>query len=85
MRRLGPIAATLSLVALALVCAALWNASEMALRPGWYVHRTPEQGLQPAETFKGWQGAIHDPGQDFGYASTSLIQYTTLQKLPGCD
>lgn len=51
---------------------ALWLASGSALRPAWYVHRTPEQGLQPrdGDPFAAdfWQGVHHDPGADFGYA-----------------
>jgi pimeloyl-ACP methyl ester carboxylesterase len=38
----------------------------MTLRPGWFEHRSPEQGLRPAESFKNWAGKIHDPQLDFG-------------------
>lgn len=72
MRRLAWIAAGLSLVGVVLLAGLVWSASEMALRPGWYEHRTPEQGLSPAQAVEGWQGAIHDPGRDFGYGFEAI-------------
>jgi len=67
MRRLAIALVSLALVAAALLGIGLWSVSEMALRPGWYEHRTPEQGLRPAGEFTGWEGKTNDPEQDFGY------------------
>lgn len=48
----------------------LWVGSSLMLVPPWYVHRTPEEGLQPrTDEFaeESWQGIHRDPQRDFGY------------------
>lgn len=67
MRRLAIASTALLVLVIAGFGAGLWAISEMALRPGWYERRTPEQGLREV-TFDGWQGIVTDPGHDFGYA-----------------
>jgi len=57
-RFLSGIAALLLALVAVSPFALAWYASEQFLRPPWYEHRTPEQGLRPAE----WV----DPGSDFG-------------------
>lgn len=52
--------------------AAAWYAAGLFLRPPWYVHRTPEQGLLPRDgdpwAERHWQGIHRDPERDFGLA-----------------
>jgi len=67
MRLLAAIAASLSLAAVGLLVSGLWLGSELALRPGWYEHRSPHQGLRPADSFASWAGKTHDPKHDFGW------------------
>ncbi|MEE2663639.1 MAG: alpha/beta fold hydrolase [Myxococcota bacterium] len=67
MRLLAAICASLSLAAAGLLGGGLWVGSEMALRPGWYQHRSPQQGLLPAESFANWAGKTHDPERDFSW------------------
>ncbi len=51
------------------VCAIVWLGSNFALRPPWYTHRTPEQGLLPATDFMlDWNWAVGDPRSDLGLA-----------------
>jgi len=51
------------------VCAIVWLGSNFALRPPWYTHRTPEQGLLPATDFMlDWNWAVGDPRTDLGLA-----------------
>jgi dipeptidyl aminopeptidase/acylaminoacyl peptidase len=54
------VAALLVAIAVGSPFALAWYASEQFLRPAWYEHRTPEQGLRP--------GKWTDPRADFGLA-----------------
>jgi len=49
-----------------------WIGSEMVVRPPWYEHRTPEQGLRPIDPetadFFIWNGGYRDPQSDLGLA-----------------
>jgi alpha-beta hydrolase superfamily lysophospholipase len=61
----------------AFVAAVGWLGSNQALRPPWYQHRTPEQGLRPmdpADPDFSWQGGYRDPRADLGldYESVEL-------------
>jgi len=61
---------------LAFVLAVGWLGSNQALRPPWYQHRTPEQGLvpmDPAADFFVWQGGYRDPRTDLG------LDYETVE------
>jgi alpha-beta hydrolase superfamily lysophospholipase len=69
--RRGIAAACVASVGLAgaLLAGAAWLGSSQALRPPWYQHRTPEQGLapmDPADEFFVWQGGYRDPQADLG-------------------
>ncbi len=50
------------------VLAAIWFGSELVMKPPWYEHRTPEQGLKPPDAFMlaGWSPGLNDPETDFG-------------------
>ncbi len=75
------------LVALAIFASVVWWASSAALKPPWYEHRSPAQGLAPREgdpyAEQGWQGVYRDPGRDFGYAfeevSFAAVDGSTLR------
>ena len=70
-----------AVLALALVVAVGWVGSNQALRPPWYQHRSPEQGLvplDPAATFFIWQGGYRDPRTDLG------LDYETVE-FPAVD
>lgn len=60
--------------------AALWIFSGMAMRPGWYEHRTPKQGLRPvdAERAKSWGKGTRNPLRDFGIPFED-VEFTTAQ------
>jgi len=65
-RRILVVAAALLLAG---VCAIVWLGSNFALRPPWYAHRTPEQGLLPPTDFMlEWNWAVGDPRTDLGLA-----------------
>jgi len=75
-------------LALSAVCfAVLWVASGATLKPRWYEHRIPEQGLAPRDGDpyyeEGWQGVYRDPRRDFGYAfedvSFAAVDGSTLR------
>jgi fermentation-respiration switch protein FrsA (DUF1100 family) len=70
LRKLATGAAIAALVAISGLAIAVWIFSGMAIRPDWYEHRTPEQGLKPvdAEREKFWGKGIRNPRQDFGIA-----------------
>lgn len=55
---------------LLLVVGGIWYGSEMVMKPPWYEHRTPEQGLRPPNDFmlEGWAPGLNDPKTDFGVA-----------------
>ena len=55
---------------LLLVVAAIWFGSGAILKPPWYEHRTPDQGLKPPDDFmrNGWAPGLNDPRTDFGIA-----------------
>jgi pimeloyl-ACP methyl ester carboxylesterase len=75
-RRLVWLAGTLVMILVLALGAGLWRDATRTIRPPWYTHRTPEQGLVPRDgdwlAEKGLLGKIHDPGQDFGYAFESV-------------
>jgi fermentation-respiration switch protein FrsA (DUF1100 family) len=70
LRRAVTVASIASLgLAAAGVAGVGWLGSNQALRPPWYRHRTPEQGLvpmDPAADFFIWQGGYRDPRTDLG-------------------
>lgn len=55
---------------LLLVVAAIWYGSGLVMKPPWYEHRNPEQGLRPPNAFmlEGWAPGLNDPRTDFGLA-----------------
>lgn len=68
-------------LALALVVAVGWMGSNQALRPPWYRHRSPEQGLvpmDPAAAYFIWEGGYRDPRTDLG------LDYETVE-FPAVD
>src|SRR5512134_340656 len=51
------------------VAAVGWIGSNQALRPPWYQHRTPQQGLlplDPGDPQFSWRGGYRDPRADLG-------------------
>lgn len=73
--RLGAAAAVILGI---LTGAAIWTLSGMAMRPGWYEHRTPKQGLRPAdaEREKTWGKGTRNPFRDFGIPFED-VEFTT--------
>jgi dipeptidyl aminopeptidase/acylaminoacyl peptidase len=72
MKRLAGITGSLAALALSALTAGVWWTSEMTLRPEWHEHRTPAEGLRPADDFAPWGGRTHEPERDFGYAFESI-------------
>ena len=64
------ILATLAVLLVAGLAAIVWLGSNFALRPPWYEHRTPEQGLLPATPFmlEHWNRVVGDPLSSLGLA-----------------
>ena len=61
--------AGLAVLLVASFAAIIWLGSNFALRPPWYEHRTPEQGLLPATDFmKLWNWVADDPLAGLGLA-----------------
>lgn len=81
MRRLPLVTCIVLGPMLGLVAAVGWFGSNPALRPPWYEHRTPDQGLRPVDP-EGegfiWEGGYRDPGRDLGLAYESV-------EIPGPD
>jgi fermentation-respiration switch protein FrsA (DUF1100 family) len=71
-RRIAHVALALLLLATGALVAVAWYGSEIALRPAWYEHRSPHDGLGPRDgdafAIEGWQSVFRDPGQDLGLA-----------------
>ena len=62
--------AGLAVLLVASFAAIIWLGSNFALRPPWYEHRTPEQGLLPATDFmvELWNWVEGDPLSSLGLA-----------------
>jgi pimeloyl-ACP methyl ester carboxylesterase len=70
-RALAMAAGILALLILAGLGSVAWMGSSALMKPPWYEHRTPEQGLRPLDPeaeFFIWDGGYRDPETDLGLA-----------------